>query len=132
MSRRNRHNLTATEAVNLEVWNWWTTLSDVFMKPEEMGYDEGETPAEVGMFEVLVDRGLDVADIDLEQVPGWVEQMKQAEAGLRFRRQQLEALVAVRTCASCDEPLVGRADRTYCSTRCRTRASRARSTSSRD
>ena len=65
-------------------------------------------------------------DLDRTQLPGCIEDVKRGEALLRQFRLQLEALVdSDRTCPSCGDPVAGRADRVFCSTRCRVRAHRA-------
>jgi len=74
-------------------------------------------------------RDLDAYDrleeIDLDRVPGWLEDVRVAERSLQRFRQQLEALVGERRCGWCDEPIYGRPDRAFCSTRCRVANHRA-------
>jgi hypothetical protein len=59
-----------------------------------------------------------------ENVSEWVADLRKGEADLRSFRLQVEALRSVRKCGACGEPLAGRSDRRYCSSRCRVRAHR--------
>ena len=64
----------------------------------------------------------------LDVEPWWIEELVKAEQSIRRLRTQLEALAAEspRTCARCRQPMGGRADRKYCSDRCRIEAHRSR------
>lgn len=68
--------------------------------------------------------------IDEVTVEPWmIEELKKAEAGVRRLRRQLEARLAAgpaRLCPRCRKPVIGRADRTYCSDGCRIAAHRRR------
>ena len=67
-------------------------------------------------------------DLDRARIPGWVAELRDAEAGARRLRHELEALATDlgRQCVVCHGPVIGRAGRIYCSNRCRQQAHRAR------
>lgn len=68
----------------------------------------------------------DWSDLTPEQLANCVKDLRKGERDLRTFRLSIEArLPGSRTCEHCDEPVVGRSDRRYCSTRCRVRAHRA-------
>lgn len=73
----------------------------------------------------------DFAKLDLTHVPWWVDKLRQAEAECRLLRHRLLQLVEaepVRQCDGCHGPIAGRADRRFCSSGCRQRAYRQRTT----
>jgi len=65
--------------------------------------------------------------LDPTKLAGWVEGLREAEASIRHLRQRLEELqpeAQGRTCPQCGLLVSGRADRIYCSSRCRVRQHR--------
>ena len=86
------------------------------------------------MTEVVTSAAVGFPEADLQRldrtlVRGWIDALKTAEESARRLRHQLEALdgIPARVCPACGGLLVGRADRIYCSSRCRQRAHRGRS-----
>lgn len=73
-----------------------------------------------------VDLDAFVGDVTVE--PWMITDLRAAEAAVRQLRRQMEQRLAgtPRTCAGCGRPLAGRADRRYCSGRCRQGALRSR------
>lgn len=69
---------------------------------------------------------IDLSRLDREQLPWWIDHLKQAEASTRQLRRQLESLLAgdSRLCPVCDRAVTGRQDRIYCGAACRQRARR--------
>lgn len=121
-----RRKFSATELMDAQVYNLWITMAP----PAAGDRDATEEGPDMGVFNELVDRGADPADIDLGMVPMWIERLKGAEVGLHQWRLQLEALLSERRCATCSGPVAGRSDRVYCSARCRVAAHRSGSSSS--
>jgi hypothetical protein len=70
---------------------------------------------------------LDPSRLDREQLPWWIENLKEAEANIRRLRGRLEAILdgSERRCPVCDTAVTGRADQLYCGATCRQRARRA-------
>lgn len=114
-----RRKITATETLDGAVYGIWERL--YLAKAADLDDDE---PEDIGIFNGLRDRGLDLSDVDLTRLPEWIERLRVAEDGLRFRRLQLEALQAERRCPTCGAGVAGRADRIYCSGKCRVAAHR--------
>ncbi|MFZ6003791.1 MAG: hypothetical protein ACOYXM_07620 [Actinomycetota bacterium] len=63
-----------------------------------------------------------------EVKPWMADALRSGEAGLRRLRRQVEARLAdvERRCTHCGREVAGRADRLYCSNRCKVAACRAR------
>lgn len=75
---------------------------------------------------------------DRSKFPALIAELREKEAQARQLRRRLETVLAaeeggaaVAVCAGCDAPMVGRADRQYCSAVCRQRAYRRRNRSPR-
>lgn len=68
----------------------------------------------------------DLAKLDRDRLPAWIEELKQAEAATRLLRYRLEDLLREqeRRCHACGGPVTGRRDRVYCGATCRKRANR--------
>jgi len=69
---------------------------------------------------------IDLSQLDREQFPHWIGELKQAETSARRLRGQLEAFYADtgRRCPVCDTAVTGRSDQVYCGATCRQRARR--------
>jgi len=69
---------------------------------------------------------IDYEAVDREQMPRWIDGLRQAESSLRRLRTQLEAILtdSERRCPVCDTAVTGRADQVYCGATCRQRAHR--------
>lgn len=72
----------------------------------------------------------DLPKLDREQLPAWIDGLREAEAATRQLRYKLEALArgGERKCWACGGPVVGRSDRVYCSATCRQRGHRGHTT----
>jgi hypothetical protein len=66
------------------------------------------------------------SQLDRSRMPVWIEQLRDAEAGIRQLRLALQAMVdeVERVCIVCGTPIVGRADKVLCSATCRKRFNR--------
>jgi hypothetical protein len=74
-----------------------------------------------------VDPGLvDWRDVTVE--PWMIAELRAAETAIRRLRREMEQRLdgTLQACAGCGRPLAGRADKRYCSGRCRQAALRAR------
>jgi len=71
---------------------------------------------------------LELSRLDREQMPWWIEALREAETNIRRLRGQLEAVLTNedRHCPVCGTAVTGRADQVYCGAACRQRARRAR------
>lgn len=67
----------------------------------------------------------EMAVADRDQMPAWIERLREAEAAIRQMRAQLEGALSGRVCGYCGNKVGGRSDRKFCSNACRQMSHRA-------
>jgi hypothetical protein len=74
-----------------------------------------------------IEQHVDLSRLDREQIPRWIDTLREAEANIRHLRGQLTAILqnSGRSCPVCDTAVTGPVDGTYRSATCRQRARRA-------
>ena len=98
-------------------------------REEQLRNDPDQRMLNVVTMAVLddVSQRIDLSELDREQLPFYIGELKRAETVARQLRRQLEALLSGsdRRCPVCDEVVTGRTDRVHCGATCRQRSVRA-------